>query len=107
MHFLGLAGMPRRIPDYPDAFAAWNLIASYWSYISLVSVAVFLFVIYNSLTENVECSENPWSDQVSNNTESSNTLEWVIGSPPSYHAFNELPAIKDTILTKNKTIDGK
>ena len=102
MHFLGLAGMPRRIPDYPDAFAAWNLIASYGSYISLVSVVLFLFVIYNSLTENHECSENPWSDQVENNTnsQSSTTLEWVLPSPPSYHAFNEIPAIKDTISTK-------
>jgi heme/copper-type cytochrome/quinol oxidase subunit 1 len=43
MHFLGLAGMPRRIPDYPDAFAAWNTLASFGSLLSLFSA--FLFVV--------------------------------------------------------------
>jgi len=47
MHFLGLAGMPRRIPDYPDAFAGWNVIASYGSYLSAISSVSFsmLFTI--------------------------------------------------------------
>lgn len=52
MHFLGLAGMPRRIPDYPDAFAGWNLISSYGSTISTLSVLVFFYGIYKSLTSN-------------------------------------------------------
>jgi len=43
MHFLGLAGMPRRIPDYPDAYAGWNLIASYGSYLSAIS-SLFFFL---------------------------------------------------------------
>ena len=50
MHFLGLAGMPRRIPDYPDAFAGWNLIASYGSYISTVSVLLFGYIVYCTLS---------------------------------------------------------
>jgi heme/copper-type cytochrome/quinol oxidase subunit 1 len=50
MHFLGLAGMPRRIPDYPDAFAGWNVIASFGSYISAISALFFLFVVYHTLT---------------------------------------------------------
>jgi len=50
MHFLGLAGMPRRVPDYPDAFAGFNLIASYGSIISLMSVFFFSYVIYDMLT---------------------------------------------------------
>tara|TARA_Y100000385_G_C12649879_1_gene449011 strand:- start:337 stop:474 length:138 start_codon:yes stop_codon:yes gene_type:complete len=45
MHFLGLAGMPRRISDYPDAFANWNLIASYGSMISMVSLILFIFIV--------------------------------------------------------------
>lgn len=50
MHFLGLSGMPRRIPDYPDAFAGWNAISSFGSYISIISVLVFFYVIYITLT---------------------------------------------------------
>lgn len=49
MHFLGLAGMPRRIPDYPDAYAGWNAVASFGSFISIVGVIVFFYVIYDAL----------------------------------------------------------
>lgn len=50
MHFLGLAGMPRRIPDYPDAFADWNAVASFGSYISAISVIFFFYIVYVTLT---------------------------------------------------------
>jgi heme/copper-type cytochrome/quinol oxidase subunit 1 len=50
MHFLGLAGMPRRIPDYPDAYAGWNSVASFGSYISSISVVLFLVIVYLTLT---------------------------------------------------------
>lgn len=50
MHFLGLSGMPRRIPDYPDAFASWNYIASFGSMISIVSLGVFFYMIYDLFT---------------------------------------------------------
>jgi len=50
MHFLGLAGMPRRIPDYPDAFSGWNSIASFGSYVSALSSVLFFYVIYITLT---------------------------------------------------------
>merc|ERR1711935_771879 len=49
MHFLGLAGMPRRIPDYPDAYAEWNLIASFGSYITAFGLLLFFYNIYISL----------------------------------------------------------
>jgi cytochrome c oxidase subunit 1 len=52
MHFLGLAGMPRRIPDYPDAFAGWNAIASLGSYISALSALLFFYIVYETLTSN-------------------------------------------------------
>jgi len=56
MHFLGLAGMPRRIPDYPDAYFGWNAIASFGSMISVVSILLFFFIVYITLVENNENS---------------------------------------------------
>jgi heme/copper-type cytochrome/quinol oxidase subunit 1 len=62
MHFLGLAGMPRRIPDYPDAFAGWNAVATYGSYITTVSALFFFYVIYVTLTEGEKITANdPWA----------------------------------------------
>ena len=46
MHFLGLAGMPRRIPDYPDIYAGWNFVISFGSFISLAGVGVFLWMFF-------------------------------------------------------------
>ena len=51
MHFLGLAGMPRRIPDYPDSFAPWNAVASFGSIISAIAALVFLYGIYATLNQ--------------------------------------------------------
>jgi cytochrome c oxidase subunit 1 len=50
MHFLGLGGMPRRIPDYPDAFAEWNAISSFGSYVSLLSGLLFFYIVFLTLT---------------------------------------------------------
>jgi len=58
MHFLGLAGMPRRIPDYPDAYAGWNSIASLGSYISAFSAILFFYIVYVTLTSNTVNSHN-------------------------------------------------
>jgi cytochrome c oxidase subunit 1 len=49
MHFLGLAGMPRRIPDYPDAFSGWNAVASFGSYVSAFSALLFFYIVYETL----------------------------------------------------------
>ena len=49
MHFLGLAGMPRRIPDYPDAYSPWNFISSFGSIITVIGISIFFYVIYDAL----------------------------------------------------------
>jgi cytochrome c oxidase subunit 1 len=87
MHFLGLAGMPRRIPDYPDAFAGWNMVSSIGSYIAAASALLFLYIIYRTFTAGERCAENPWG-------EGATTLEWKVSSPPPFHTYEELPVIK-------------
>jgi len=62
MHFLGLAGMPRRIPDYPDAFSDWNAIASFGSYVSALSAIFFFYIAYVTLTSGKRnTKKNIWS----------------------------------------------
>ena len=85
-HFLGLAGMPRRYIDYPDAYAGWNLVSSYGSYISAVGVLIFFVNIIWSLVAGKKAADNPWG-------EGATTLEWTLSSPPPFHQFNELPRI--------------
>ena len=53
MHFSGLSGMPRRIPDFPDGYAIWNLSSSFGSYISAISALLFFFIVYDTLTNGV------------------------------------------------------
>src|SRR2546421_4189134 len=86
MHFLGLAGMPRRIADYPDAFAGWNYIASIGAFISFASTLWFLFVVFNTLFAGKKAAANPWG-------EGATTLEWHQPSPPPFHSYDELPVI--------------
>lgn len=98
-HFLGLAGMPRRIPDYPDAFAGWNAVSSYGSLVSVVSVVLFAYIVYDIFTAGKVVNNNPWAipayftslEQFENETPYSNSLEWSLASPTPFHAFNVLP----------------
>nr|BBD20388.1 orf725 [Allium cepa] len=94
MHFLGLSGMPRRIPDYPDAYAGWNALSSFGSYISVVGIRSFFVVVTITLSSgnNTKCAPSPWAVEEKNST----TLEWMVQSPPAFHTFGELPAIKET-----------
>ena len=87
MHFSGLAGMPRRIPDYPDAFAGWNEIASYGSYVSGIGTLVFLLMLFRAYTAGAKVGANQWGDGAT-------TLEWQLSSPPPFHSYDELPEIK-------------
>jgi cytochrome c oxidase subunit I len=86
MHFLGLAGMPRRVSDYPDAFAGWNLVASLGSFISIASTVLFIGIVFHTLFAGKRVGANPWG-------EGATTLEWTLSSPPPFHSYDELPHI--------------
>ncbi|WP_296041271.1 cytochrome c oxidase subunit I [uncultured Agrobacterium sp.] len=86
-HFLGLAGMPRRYIDYPDAYAGWNLVSSYGSYISAVAVLIFLFGVWEAFAKKRIAGDNPWGPGAT-------TLEWQLSSPPPYHQWEQLPRIR-------------
>jgi cytochrome c oxidase subunit I len=86
-HFLGLAGMPRRYVDYPDAFAPWNKISSYGAYISALGLVVFFITIIHAFATKRKAADNPWGLGAT-------TLEWTLPSPPPFHTFEILPRIK-------------
>jgi len=86
-HFLGLAGMPRRYVDYPDAFAGWNMVSSLGSYITSFGVLIFLYGLFEAFSKKRVAGDNPWGAGAT-------TLEWTLSSPPPFHQFNELPKIK-------------
>jgi cytochrome c oxidase subunit 1 len=86
-HFLGLAGMPRRIPDYPDAYAGWNYVSSIGAYIAFASSLFFIAMVFYSLARGAKSVANPWG-------EGATTLEWSLPSPAPFHTFDvELPRI--------------
>jgi cytochrome c oxidase subunit 1 len=86
-HFLGYSGMPRRIVDYPDAFAPWNLISSLGSYISAFGVLIFLYGLIEAFARKRVAAGNPWGAGAT-------TLEWTLPSPPPFHQWEVLPRIK-------------
>ncbi|KAL3520249.1 hypothetical protein ACH5RR_018398 [Cinchona calisaya] len=92
-YWVGLSGMPRRIPDYPDAYAGWNALSSFGSYISVVGIFCFFVVvtITSSSGKNKRCAPSPWVVE-----QNPTTSEWMVQSPPAFHTFGELPAIKET-----------
>nr|ARO34907.1 cytochrome c oxidase subunit I [Phylloecus linearis] len=83
-HFLGLSGMPRRYSDYPDAFLTWNIISSVGSLISLTSIIMFIFILWESMVSNRQSIFNE-------NTMSS--IEWLQMLPPKEHSYMELPTL--------------
>jgi cytochrome c oxidase subunit 1 len=86
-HFLGLSGMPRRIADYPDAFAGWNLISSLGTYVFVVGLALFFYGVYRTFHDKVLAGDNPWGAGAT-------TLEWTLPSPPPFHQFEVLPRVR-------------
>jgi cytochrome c oxidase subunit 1 len=110
-HFLGLQGMPRRISDYPDAFAGWNFISSFGSIVSAVAAWLFLHIVYEQLVSGKIASRYPWlTPQFCTDTllallmRSFPGLEWALSSPPKPHAFVSLPL--QSIIGGNSTDSG-
>ncbi len=87
MHFLGQQGMPRRYPDYAEAYSYWHYVASAWGY-SIMAAGVLIFFVNIAWTfmAGRKAADNPWG-------EGATTLEWTLSSPPPFHQFNELPKI--------------
>jgi len=85
-HFLGLDGMPRRIPDYTPAFAEWNYVSSVGFMITGAAMVVFFINLVYSLVAGPKAPGNYWG-------EGATTLEWTLPSPPPFHQFETLPKI--------------
>ena len=85
-HFLGLAGMPRRIPDYALQFAEFNMISSTGAFIFGLTQLLFLYIVIKCIRGGVKAPDKPW--------EGADTLEWTIPSPAPYHTFETAPVIK-------------
>ena len=85
-HFLGFQGMPRRIIDYTDAYAFWNLVSSLGAYISGAGTIVFVYLIYEAFQAKRAAGNNPWGPGAT-------TLEWTLSSPPPFHQFETPPRL--------------
>nr|QUS63486.1 cytochrome c oxidase subunit I [Odontoptilum angulatum] len=85
-HFLGLAGMPRRYSDYPDSYISWNIISSFGSYISLLSMMMMMMIIWESMI-NQRIILFPLN--------MSSSIEWLQNLPPAEHSYNELPILSN------------
>jgi cytochrome c oxidase subunit I len=83
-HFLGVQGMPRRVPDYPDAFTAWNAVSTIGAYIAFAGTLFFLVVVWRTFAAKSRVADNPWGSGAT-------TLEWTVSSPPPLHSFETLP----------------
>nr|AUT77301.1 cytochrome c oxidase subunit I [Polyrhachis dives] len=83
-HFLGLSGMPRRYSDYPDSFLSWNIISSIGSFISIMSLMMLMFLIWEALSS---------KRIIINLFYLNSSLEWLNSYPPLNHSYNEIPSI--------------
>jgi len=83
-HFLGLAGMPRRIPDYPVQFTDWNMVSSIGGFVYGVSQFLFVYVIWKCVRVRNPVGDRAW--------EGARGLEWELSSPPPYHSWETPPS---------------
>ena len=85
-HFLGLAGMPRRIPDYNLQFAEFNFISSVGAMGLGVVQLLFIYIIYKAVKGGEKATTEVW--------EGADGLEWTVPSPAPYHTFETPPVVK-------------
>jgi cytochrome c oxidase subunit 1 len=85
-HFLGLAGMPRRIPDYAVQFTEFNQISTIGAFIFGFSQLLFVWVIWKSVRGGEKATNEVW--------EGAKGLEWTLPSPVPYHSFATAPEVK-------------
>jgi cytochrome c oxidase subunit 1 len=85
-HFLGLAGMPRRIPDYALQFADWNRVSSVGGFAFGVSQLLFAYIVFSTIRAGSRARSQVW--------EGADGLEWTLSSPPPYHSFADAPEVR-------------
>ncbi|MGF1525962.1 MAG: cytochrome c oxidase subunit I [Candidatus Competibacterales bacterium] len=85
-HFLGLAGMPRRIPDYNLQFAEFNMISSVGAFIFGLSQLIFLYAVIKCILGGQKATDQVW--------EGAEGLEWTVPSPAPHHTFSTPPVVK-------------
>jgi cytochrome c oxidase subunit 1 len=95
-HFLGLAGMPRRIPDYALQFTEFNVISSLGAFIFGFAQLIFLYIVIQTIRGGEKATDRVW--------EGARGLEWTLSSPPPYHSFETPP--KDLDETGYETTAG-
>jgi len=88
-HFLGLAGMPRRIPDYSLQFSDFNYISSIGAFSFGLSFVLFVYIVVDCIRNGKPADSRPWY--------SAKGLEWTLPSPAPYHSFNTPPARADIL----------
>ena len=86
MHFSGLAGMPRRIPDYHMMFADWNMISSVGAFLFGGAQVLFLYIVVSTIVSGKKATDKVWDDPEG--------LEWTVPSPAPYHTFSTPPEVK-------------
>jgi cytochrome c oxidase subunit 1 len=86
MHFLGLAGMPRRIPDYSLQFAEFNAMATVGAFVFGFSQLIFLYNVLKTQRGGVKATSQVW--------EGAEGLEWTLPSPAPFHSFTTPPQVK-------------
>jgi cytochrome c oxidase subunit 1 len=86
MHFVGLAGMPRRIPDYSPMFAEFNMLSSIGGFVFGATQLLFLYIVIKTIRGGEKATAKVW--------DGADGLEWTVPSPAPYHTFETPPEVK-------------